>query len=171
MLSNLELSLICKIAGEILTFVALFKASKADVKTREVSNKFPLAIAAIFAISSFGSWFFKPETAPSSSIAAQVVFAIGIGLLLLVITVALEKIWNKELFGGADIKMIAATTLFLNTEALMVAMLVACVLFLLVSICKLKKFNSWRNVTLPFMPFWTVGFAITCAMLHFHVIS
>lgn len=144
----------------------LVKASQADIKTRMVDNKFPVLIAAFYALSAFGQWFFMPKSMPATSVAAQVVFAAGMGFLLLVVTVGLEKVQKRELFGGGDIKIISATTLFLTIEAFMVAMLVSCVLFVLGAVVERRKFSSWTGITLPFVPFWTAGFVVAVALTY-----
>ena len=167
-MSSFDLSQICKAAGEILTFLFLIKASGEDVRTRTVSNSFPMVIAVIFAFFAFGQWFFMPESMPITSIATQVVFAIGVGLLLLVVTVGIEKVQNAELFGGGDIKIIAATALYLQVETFMAAMLVSCVLFVLGAFVQRRKFDSWAEIALPFVPFWTAGFAIVAVMSYIH---
>ena len=157
-MSSFDLSQIFKVAGEVLAFLILIKASRVDIKTREVPNKFPVGIVFMFALSAFGSWFVMPESMPITSIATQFVLAIGIGLLLLVVTVGIEKVQNAELFGGGDIKVIAATTLFLSVESFMAAMLASCILFVVGALFERRKFDSWSSVTLPFVPFWTAGF-------------
>ena len=167
-MSSFELSQICKVAGEVVTFLLLLKASKEDVRTRTVANKFPIVIALIFALSSVGAWFFMPEAMPLTLIATQVVFALGIGLLLLVVTVGLEKVQHTEIFGGGDIKIIAATTLFLEVSAFMATMLVSCVLFLFGALTQRRKFDSWAEVALPFVPFWTAGFAVVTVLSYIY---
>ena len=165
-MSSFDLSQICKIAGEVLAFLILVKASSVDVKTREVPNKFPIAIVFIFALSAFGAWLFMPESMPLTAIATQFVLAIGIGLLLLVVIVGIEKVQNTELFGGGDIKIIAVCTLFLTIETFMAAMLVSCILFSFGAFFERRKFDSWSSVTLPFVPFWTAGFMVAMVVAH-----
>ena len=165
-MTSFDLSQICKIAGEVLTFILLVKASQQDIRTRTVANKFPLSIAVIFGLAAFGQWFIMPESMPLTSIATQVVFAIGIGLVMLVVTVGLEHVQHKELFGGGDIKIVAATSLFLEVDAFMAAMLVACVLMLLGALSKRAKGNSFLEITLPFVPYWTAGFLIAIVLTY-----
>lgn len=165
-MSAFDIAQICKLAGEVLAFVTLISASASDVKTREVSNGHVFGIVAIFALASFGAWFLFPESMPLTSIATQFVFAIGIGFFLLVVTVGIEKVMDKEIFGGADIKVVAATCLFLDAESLMAAMIVACASMLVASVFERRKFASWSAVTLPFVPFWTAGFAVGVVLTH-----
>ena len=165
-MTSFDLSQICKIAGEAIALFLLVKASQQDVRTRTISNKFPISIVVVFAISAFGQWFFMPESMPLTAIATQVVFAIGIGLVMLVVTVGLEKVQQKELFGGGDIKVVAATSLFLEVDALMAAMLVTCVLMLLGALSKRAKGNSFLEITLPFVPYWTAGFLIAIVLTY-----
>ena len=165
-MSSFDLSQICKIAGEALTLFLLVKASQEDVRTRTVANKFPILIAVVFALSAAGQMYFMPETMPLTSIATQVVFAVGIGILFLVVTVGLEKVQHKELFGGGDIKVVAATTLFLSAESLLAAMLIACVLMILGALFKKAKGESFTEIVLPFVPLWTAGFMIAVVLTY-----
>ena len=164
MFSPLELSLTSKFAGEVFAIALLISASKADLQRRMVSNGYPIALALVYALSAFGQHLLMQQSLPLISIGTQFVFAISIGVFLLVVTVGLEKVQHKELFGGGDIKIVSATCLFLTVEMLMISMLTSCVLFVIGSFLKQQERKSWTSVTLPFVPFWTVGFVLSIVL-------
>ena len=154
---NLDFAQIARIASEIAVFLCLIGASKADLKTREIPNLCPILIVAIFAVQNLFLLFFVRKSFSTTDTLAQIVFALGILIVLLVVTVGFEKIQNKELFGGGDIKLVGATCLFLTFEAFSTSLLIACCLEVLVSVFKKLRGQNFCDITLPFAPFWTIG--------------
>ncbi len=154
---SFDFAQIARTITEIAVLVCLFGASKSDIKTREIPNCYPMFIVAIFAVENALVWAFSRKSFSTTDTASQVVFALGILIVLLVVTVGFEKIQNKELFGGGDIKLVGSTCLFLTFEALAISLLIACFLQVMVSIFKKVKGQNFSEITLPFAPFWTIG--------------
>jgi len=66
---------------------------------------------------------------------------------------AAEKLAEREVMGGGDIKLLFVLALYLNWAALLLALLAGCVLGLLWAILARKK----RGTALPFGPFLAAG--------------
>lgn len=70
---------------------------------------------------------------------ASFLSACSVFTVLFILTIAAEKLADRYLFGGGDIKIIAASTLFLGINEMLVAVFFACLVSLVYALAKLPK--------------------------------
>ena len=163
MIPSIDIAQIIQVAGHVLVMACLICASKQDIKTRKVSNIIPVTIVLIFALTCVATWFLSRKSISTTDIFSQVAFAVGMLIVLLVVTVGIEKIMGKDMFGGGDIKLVCAACLFLNIETLPIAVLTTSILELCYALFKRAKGQQFSEITYPFAPFWTIGIFVAFA--------
>lgn len=96
---------------------------------------------------------------PSLSITWQdqvIGFGFGIGFLLLMALI--EKVFQKEVMGGGDLKMIAAVGLFLGWQLTILGIMLASIIGSLIEgVLRIAKLRA-KNEPLPFGPYLVIGF-------------
>lgn len=152
-------------AAMVISLLLVFLAAMQDRKNREVSNWFPIFLIIVFLVSRIGLVCLGKDN-PIDSILIPLAFSIATLIVLLALTVTLERIKGKEMFGGGDIKIIASTTPILGIEGLLFALLVAFSAVLLCLFIKKNRFANFdKDTTFPFVPFFAVGFAACTIVL------
>ena len=151
-----------------LSLVVVGVGARSDLKTRMVSNVVPLVLIIFFFVEKIilvGTFFyfgkFKSGT-DFQTIAIQefitpLARAVCIFLLFLLLTLTLEKLRKKEMFGGADIKILAASSLYLTLEYFAIALIIACSLIIVIAIS--RRSTRSLNMTVPFVLYYFVGYA------------
>ena len=151
-----------------LSLVVVGVGARSDLKTRMVSNAVPIALISIFfvgkiclliALFCFGK--FKSGTDFQTTAIQEFVIPLAraacIFLLFLLLTLILEKLRKKEMFGGADIKILAASSLYLSLESFAIALTIACSLIIVIAIS--RRSTRSLNATFPFVLYYFVGYA------------
>ena len=86
---------------------------------------------------------------------------LGVGVLLFILDLIIERLLNKEIMGGGDLKLFTAVGLFLGWELLLIGIffgsLVACLVEIPLSLNKKLR----KEHKLPFGPYLTIGFTIS----------
>lgn len=153
-------------AAMIISLLLVFLAAIQDKRNREVSNWFSIFLIIVFLVSRVALVCFGKDN-PIDSILIPLAFTIAALIVLLALTVMLERIKGKDMFGGGDIKIIASTTPILGIEGMLFALLVAFSTVLLCLFIKKNRFANFdKDTTFPFVPFFAVGFA-ACTIISF----
>ena len=152
-------------AAMIISFLLVFLAAVQDKRNREVSNWFPVLLLSVFLISR-AALVIAGKDNLTDSVLIPLALAIAALIVLLAITVALEGLKGKEMFGGGDIKIIASTTPILGIEGLLFSLLVAFSAVLLYFFIQKNRSNMISDTTFPFVPFFALGFA-ACTIISF----
>ena len=130
-----------------------------DAKTWMVSDLWPAVLAIVFVV------FVLLYSALVGDVQwmqlfLRLVSSTCVFLMLLALTVFLERKFHMEMFGGGDIKIIAASSLFMGIEPLLIALIVAFSLFLgFHSIIAAKNKEQAQDAAYPFVPFYAIGYA------------
>jgi prepilin signal peptidase PulO-like enzyme (type II secretory pathway) len=171
------------VAGVVLTLVALYwayvasmgvaiAAARVDSKTSLIPNTYPIAIALIWICGIVSRWavvqgsavwydaLFVADPIIGASPAEGAVTAIVCLIVLLAITVIYERIRGRFGMGGGDIKLIAALALFVGFRGIVVTVIVACIVYAVLSLARRRKADSPS----PFGPFIVGGYIVFVAV-------
>lgn len=86
-------------------------------------------------------------------------FLVALSLLLLFLV--LEKVLNKELMGGGDLKLFFGVGLFMGWQLLLLGIFFAAVIALITEMLKkVIKSEKFLNKVIPFGPYLVLGFAL-----------
>ena len=162
----------------IASAIVLALAARRDYLTREVIDAYPLSLVGLFLlgkVACIGAFFLCGKTMSGTDlqtdwqtlllteIAAPVIRAAFVFAILLALTLLLEKVCKREMFGGADIKILGTSALYINVEQFLLALLIACVSLIVIAItCKNKR--GLRS-TFPFVVYYCVGYSFVVACL------
>ncbi len=142
---------LCLELGQWLVLAALLLAlSLTDTAKRIIPDRLPLALAANRAV-----WFFVLGHGAPELLAAGKALAVPAALLALVL--ALEKLLDREVMGGGDIKLLFVLALYLTWAELLLALLAGCLLGLLWAALARRG----KGGALPFGPFLAAGTILT----------
>ncbi len=146
----------------LMTLAILIFASYKDIKTRTVSNITILTIVLVWLLLSIYSLLLARTDI--LEVASKLIQALFVFAIFLAITCILEKVSNKELFGGGDIKIIGALSLNLEISGILLMLLIASIISLLVIFCRIVfKKNDYEkeiDTTIAWIPCITFGYAI-----------
>lgn len=92
-------------------------------------------------------WFFLGQE--EFSVALDVLKACIVPAVLLILVLLVEKLMEREVMGGGDIKLLFALALYLTWVQMLLMLLVACVLGLIFAAVSQRK----RGTAMPFGPF------------------
>lgn len=135
----------CIVIGIILTI-----ASVQDIKTRTISNIFPVLILLTIVAEVVTSRWISPD--PGLDVFKRISFGCVFTVLLILITLFLERMFRREMLGGGDIKILGALSFFTTLSNILYILLIACIVGGLYGLISKKNF--------PFVPFITVGYAV-----------
>lgn len=120
----------------ITILLILIFASITDIRTRTVSNKVCFLIA----------------MCSLSCLSLEKLFGFVFAIIILIIAAITDEM------GGGDVKIIAALSLFLGMEGMLVMLFFAAlpmlIFYVVIRLVKGRKTNKW----LPFIPFITLGY-------------
>lgn len=151
-----------QLAEILLVFVmgtmVLLMASKIDIDTRTVPTWIQAAMLGVFIIKAiFEIFVFE---VPWENFVYQIAQG-GITLLVLLLICAFtEKGNGEELFGGGDIRMIALVALLVSTEELLSILIGASFVMIFYALYKKKDGMDFKKMSLPYMPFLTIGWVV-----------
>lgn len=130
-----------------LIFFSLFGyAVSTDIKKRTIPNWVIFGTVLLWAIWQVALF----SIGANPDVFARAISACLVFAGLFVFTIAAEKLFDRYLFGGGDIKLVAASTLFLGVNGMLVAVFFACLVSLLYALAKLPQ-------GIPFAPCMLCG--------------
>ncbi|MBQ4570226.1 MAG: prepilin peptidase [Bacilli bacterium] len=89
------------------------------------------------------------------------IIGFGVAILILIVFLLLEKLLNKELMGGGDLKLFFGIGLFMGWQLLILGIFIASVIAVIVEMMKkVIKSEKFLNKVIPFGPYLVMGFAI-----------
>ncbi|MDY2746191.1 MAG: prepilin peptidase [Bacilli bacterium] len=96
---------------------------------------------------------------------AERLIGLGITVVIYLIVSLIEKLLNREIIGGGDLKLFAAVSLFLGARLLLLGIFFGAVFALLVelpfaSLLKRNTDEEGGGAILPFGPYLTLGFTV-----------
>ena len=115
----------------------LFAASVTDIRERKIPNWLVAAIAALWLV-----WRIVQRvigTVPMTHFFTDLMAAFVFALALLALTAIAERITGKFMMGGGDIKLLAAVSLFLGFNGMLIALFAACIVSLAYAAAHLKR--------------------------------
>ena len=136
----------------ILFTLILYWISKVDRKEKKIPNQY-LIIAIMIRLLYFGIY----EEPTAFGLLALLVNGFLVAFPLLVITLAIERLWKKDALGGGDIKLIFVTGLYLGWEKNLWMLLIACIIGI-----SIRLYNSSKE-EFPFGPSIAVA-AVICTI-------
>lgn len=86
---------------------------------------------------------------------------LGVGILLTTIFILVEKIFQKEVIGGGDLKLILATSLFLGWQLMLLGIFIGSFIACMIEIPLSRNEKLRENHQLPFGPYLVGGFLIS----------
>ena len=110
-------------------FCILYLLSFVDIYIQEIPD-----FCHIIAIGIRFIYYFLFEGFQFESLLRLIAGGLLVALPLLVVTILMEKVLQKELFGGGDIKLIFVTGMYLGWELNVFMLLAACILGLVISL-------------------------------------
>ena len=131
-------------AGAILLALSLI-----DLDSMEIPNGLLLALIGVFLVG-------LPFAGHLGGIRSGLLGAFGIALPLLLLTLLLERVLQKEALGGGDLKLFFVTGLFLGPAANFLTLLLSCVLGLLFAALSRKG----KDEPFPFGPAIAAAFVV-----------
>jgi len=139
--------------GQWLALAALLLAvSLADWNRRMIPDRLLLAMTANRLV-----WFLALGQGVSQALDALLACAVPAAVLALVLL--LEKLSDREVMGGGDIKLLFALALYLSWAQMLLTLLAGCALGLLWAALT----GGRRGTALPFGPFLAAGAVLTAA--------
>lgn len=121
----------------------------------------PDSLNIILGIIGIVSLFFVNEQGNISINWIDRLIGLGVGFLLLIIFVLLEKVLKKEVIGGGDLKLIISTGLFLGWQLMLLGIFIGSIVACLVELPLSKNEKIRENHRLPFGPYLVVGFIVS----------
>lgn len=119
----------------LLFFSLLGYAVTTDIKKRIIPNWVIFSTVLLWAI-----WQVSLHLIGSNTdVCAPVINACIVLAILFISTIAAEKFFDRYLFGGGDIKLVAASTLFLGVQGMLIAVFFACMVSLIYALAKLPQ--------------------------------
>jgi leader peptidase (prepilin peptidase)/N-methyltransferase len=140
----------------ILLFSILIPAALSDIYTMEVSDAYTITGLCFFTIVSVLKLIFK-ELA-FLELLKNIGLSLIIPVVLVLIAEAVSRIIKRDAIGGADVKLILLTSLFLGWQKQMVSLLFMCITAMLyfVVLNKIQKKNIERIPLVPFIAISTI---------------
>lgn len=130
-----------------LFYILLFKIAREDAKSRKIQNKdviflMMLAVIQLVVGNENGAAYF-------------------VGMLVISIPMLIVDIIRPGMFGGGDIKLLAAGGLFLGEEKIVMAFIIAVFLAAVYCIWLLQVKKKDRTAQFPLGPFLCIGMGVT----------
>ena len=115
----------------------LFAASVTDIRERKIPNWLVASIVGLWLVwrTALIALGVSSLASLASNLAGAIVFAAG----LLIVTAVAERLTGKFMMGGGDIKLLAAVSLFLGFNGILVALFVACLISFAYAAAHLKR--------------------------------
>ena len=129
----------------LLFFTLLGIAVAVDIKKREIPNWVIFSTVLLWVL-----WQCALLAIGASPDLLRAISALAVFITLLVFTFTAEKIFKRYLFGGGDIKLVAASTLFLGVNGMLIAVFFACMVSLIYALANLAR-------GIPFAPCMLCG--------------
>lgn len=146
----------CYLASSFIAFILLIFASIQDEKQRRVSDLFPVAICI--------DWIIFALIGALNAL-NHLLFAFLVFVILLSLTIILEKVKNQELLGGGDIKIISALCLYMSLNSLFVMLFIASISSIVKATYQRhrqkrqgKLYENFSSITVAMVPSITIGF-------------
>ncbi|MGI6579451.1 MAG: prepilin peptidase [Saccharofermentanales bacterium] len=147
----------------LFCFLPFLRFTYTDLRWQKVYNK-ELCLAWLI-ISGI-----KITVCTLQQIALNFLGSVGILLILLFTVLITELIWDKYLFGGGDIKLIALSVWAFGFSTILFTIWFACS-FAFVFILLTKYFANSKTNSIPFSPFLTAGLLFTLLLQHLFLLS
>lgn len=135
----------------ILLFTLLLLSSLSDITTMEVPDLFPLLEAGVFAL------FLLTYPHPLERLLWGLLSALVYGGGILLLSLLADKVYKKESFGGADIKLIAVLGLYFGMKEMLFLVIISAIIGIIFA-CAAK---AGLAEEFPFIPSLTAGAFIT----------
>lgn len=132
-----------------------YVAALTDLRSKRVPNKLVLAIASVWILTIVPQMFFQTEKAIAIMINGLIGFAMA-GLLFLVVYLV-----SRKGLGGGDVKLMAASGLYLGFNGVLPAMFYGSVLASIFAIVLILAKKIGRKEAIPLVPFLYVGMLLT----------
>ena len=87
-----------------------------------------------------------------------------VSLPVLLLTLVIEKLWQKEAMGGGDIKLLFVTGLYLGWEKNLWMLLIACMIGVVVGMVKAREKECNEEGYFPFGPMIAIATVICMAI-------
>lgn len=124
---------------DVLVYLVFFSllgyAVTTDIKKRKIPNWVIFGTVLLWVI--WQITLFLIGSNPN--VFAHAVSACLVFATLFIFTIAAEKFFDRYLFGGGDIKLVAVSTLFLGVNGMLVAVFFACLISLIYALAKLPQ--------------------------------
>lgn len=145
-------------------FCILYFLSVVDVYMQEIPDR-----CHIFAIGIRFFYYFVFEGFQLKSFVGLIANGISIALPLLLVTLFIEKIIQKETLGGGDIKLVFVTGLYLGWECNLLMLLMACIIGIIIGLVQC----CGRDAKLEYFSFGPVIAVATvvCSFFGEHILN
>lgn len=130
----------------LLFFGLLGIAVATDIKRREIPNWVIFSTVLLWVL--WQCVLFAIGGEPN--MVAGALSSLAVFAILLIFTFTAERLLKRYIFGGGDIKLVAASTLFLGINGMLVAVFFACVISLIYALANLAR-------GIPFAPCMLCG--------------
>lgn len=135
----------------IILFTFLATEALSDIATQEVPDRLHIACLAVFLV------FLAAHESPVKRLITGVITGLAFGCGVLIISLLMEKVCQKETLGGADIKLLAVLGLYFGPAKMLFLLILSCILGLISALLT----KSGLSKTFPFIPAITLGAYIT----------
>ena len=137
----------------VLVGTVLIYCTYTDIKSREINDFACLAIVAIWLLGSAYNVLIYGTGALSCLF--QIIQSLIFLVLLLLVCYVFERLTGKLSFGGGDVKLMSACSLYFGTNALLAFIFLACVIGVFSS-----ALTKYKATGFPFAPGITVSFLV-----------
>ncbi len=132
-----------------------YAAALTDIRSKRVPNKLVLSMAGVWILTIVPQLFFQTEKAIALMLSGLIGFAMA-GVLFLVVYLI-----SRKGLGGGDVKLMAASGLYLGFNGVLPAMLYGSVLASVFAIILIAAKKIGRKDAIPLVPFLYVGMLLT----------